>query len=131
MASLPSELRIGHLRFRVVEDDAEISEHAVRDRGGDYAGWSHTATQTIALGTKAVRHGNRALGEDYRRETLLHEVLHCCLRVAGCDPDQDAAGKLEDVEERAVSAMSGPLLAAFRDNPELLAYLCDAGADPE
>jgi hypothetical protein len=119
---LPRSLRIGHLRYRVVEDDGLVQEHSVREMG-DYAGFSHAPTQTIALATRRVRGGGGDLGQQYRREVLLHEVLHCCLRVTDCDPDRDAKAGLEDVEERAVAAIAGPLLAVLQDHPDLVAYL--------
>ncbi len=119
---LPDTLRIGHLAFTLVQDDRLVAEHSVRECG-DFAGWSHAPTQTIALGSTSVRNGNAPLGADYRRETVLHEIIHCCLRVTDCNPDRDAKAGVEDVEERAVSAMTGPLLAVLRDHPQLVAWL--------
>ena len=121
MVDLPATLRIGHLTYTVVEDDALVTEHSVRERG-DFAGWSQASSQIIALGTTNVSN-NKPIGADYRAETLLHEVLHQCLAVADCQPDRDAKAGVEDVEERAVAAMAGPLLAALRDNPQLAAWL--------
>jgi hypothetical protein len=117
----PSRIRVGHLTYEVREDDAAVTEHGVRNRG-EYAGWSHTPSQQIVLATKSFTE-HLPLALDYRRETLLHEVLHCCLRAADCDPDRDAKAGVEDVEERAVAAMAGPLLAALQDNPTLLSWL--------
>ena len=119
---LPATLRIGHLTFTLSEDDSLVAEHSVR-RCSDLSGWSHAPTQIIALGTKAVRQGNQPLGADYRRETALHEIVHCCLRVSDCHPDRDAKAGVEDVEERAVAALTGPLLAVLRDHPDLVAWL--------
>jgi hypothetical protein len=124
MSGPPSRIRVGHLTYEIREDDAAVAEHGVRNHG-DFAAWSHAPTQTIALATKAVSN-QMPLGLDYRRETLLHEVLHCCLRAADCDPDRDAKAGVEDVEERAVAAMAGPLLAALQDNPALLQWLTSA-----
>ena len=119
---LPTSIRIGHLTVQLVIDDALVAEHSVRERA-DFAGWSSASLQLIALTSKATRTGDRPIGPDYQRETLLHEVLHLCLRVAGVDPDQDAKANVEDVEERAVNSMAGPLLDTLRRNPGLLAYL--------
>ena len=102
-----------------------MAEHSIRECS-DFAGWSHAPTQTIALGTRSVRHGNQPLGDDYKRETVLHEIVHCCLRVTDCIPDRDARAGVEDVEERAVAALTGPLLAVLRDHPELVAWLTAA-----
>jgi hypothetical protein len=124
----PQTLRIGHLVYTVVVDDGLLTEHGTRSQC-TIAGFSHSALQSIVLGTKSVTSGNRPFGEDYRREVLLHEVLHSCLRVTGCDPDRDAKADCTDVEERAVEAISGPLLAALRDNPELVTYLLNVDVE--
>jgi hypothetical protein len=123
--NMPESIRIGHLRIRLVESDQLVVEHSVRDRG-DYVGYSSPSAQLIAVGTKSIKMGT-PLGEDYKRETVVHEVLHLCLRVTDCDPDRDAKANLEDVEERAVAAISGPLLGVLRDNPALVEWLADAG----
>jgi hypothetical protein len=56
--------------------------------------------------------------EDYARATLLHEILHACVRSS--DPTLD-----DEHEETVVAAMTGPLLAMLRDNPDVLDYLMD------
>lgn len=56
--------------------------------------------------------------EDYARATLLHEILHACIRSS--DPRLD-----EDNEEIVVAAMTGPLLSMLRDNPEVVDYLME------
>ena len=123
--NMPESIRIGHLRIRLVESDQLVVEHSVRDRG-DYVGYSSLSAQLIAVGTKSIKMGT-PLGEDYKREIVVHEVLHLCFRVTDCDPDRDAKANLEDVEERAVAAISGPLLGVLRDNPALVEWLADAG----
>ena len=54
--------------------------------------------------------------EDYARATLLHEILHACVRAS--DPNLD-----DDQEEAAVAAITGPLLSTLRDNPDIVEYL--------
>jgi hypothetical protein len=56
--------------------------------------------------------------EDYNRATLLHEILHACLRSS--DPAVD-----DEQEEMVVAAITGPLLSALKDNPELIEYLTE------
>lgn len=111
----PTQLRIGHLNYTVTIDrtalDRETAEQGIPRR----AGASHSATQLIEL--------TDDMAPDYAAETLLHEILHQCLRVTAVDPDNDAKAGLDNVEERAVSAIAGPLLSALRDNPELITYL--------
>ena len=122
---MPESIRIGHLTIRIEESAQLVAEHSVRDRT-DYVGYSSASTQLIAVGNKSINMGT-PIGEDYKRETVLHEVLHLCLRVTDCDPDRDSKANLEDIEERAVAAMSGPLLGVFRDNPDFVEWLADAG----
>lgn len=112
--SVPGRLRIGHLTYTVLLDNAVVDEECVRSQR-NLSGYSSSGEQRIAV--------RADLPPDYRAEVVLHEVLHQCLRVSGVDPDQDAAAGLKDVEERAVNAIAGPLLAALRDNPALTAYL--------
>lgn len=113
-AAMPGKLYIGHLVYEVLEDDATVDRLSVKLRS-DLDGVSHNGKQLIA-----IRPG---LGGDYKREVLLHEVLHQCLRVSGADPDKDAKAGCEDVEERTVVAMAGPLLETLRANPQLYTYL--------
>ena len=56
--------------------------------------------------------------EDYARATLLHEILHACIRSS--DPTLD-----DEHEETVVAAITGPLLSMLRDNPEVVDYLMD------
>jgi hypothetical protein len=56
--------------------------------------------------------------EDYARATLLHEILHACIRSS--DPTLD-----DEHEETVVAAITGPLLSMLRDNPDVLDYLTD------
>ncbi|WP_329492529.1 hypothetical protein OG618_37180 (plasmid) [Kitasatospora sp. NBC_01246] len=111
---VPGRLRVGHLLYTVVLDNAVINEENTRSQR-TLSGYSDSTEQRIAL--------RADLAPDYEAEVVVHEVLHQCLRVAGIDPDADAAAGLKDVEERTVNALAGPLLAALRDNPALIDYL--------
>lgn len=53
-------------------------------------------------------------------DTVLHEALHACMSAHGID-----AGD-HDNEERLVRALTPALLALLRDNPKLVAYLCQS-----
>lgn len=68
------------------------------------AGRSSVAYQWIAVDTEQ--------GPDQLRDTLLHEVIHCCLGVLRLEPD-----------EGLVEALTPVLLDALRANPELVAWL--------
>ena len=113
---IPQRLRIGHLVYTVTTTEAFV--HSPESPTEDLNGWSHDYAQRIEVSTGG--------GPENTRTTVLHEILHQCLRVTGCDPDADAKANLEDVEERAVSAIAGPLLATLRDNPDLVDYLTES-----
>jgi hypothetical protein len=122
---LPTQVCIGHLTYELAMDQAAAEKQSVRD-SSSLAGFSSMSTQRLVL-AQTNRHGE-PLAPGYVRDTLLHEVLHLCLRSSGCDPDGDARAGVSDIEERAVVAISGPLLGALRGNPELLAYLIEGPA---
>ena len=113
---IPQRIIIGHLRYQVDVDQAAIDK-ANAESKSDYAGFSQASKQIIVLRPENP--------PDFQAETLLHEVIHQCLRVAGCDPDEDAQAGLKDIEEHTIKAMSGPLLDTLRRNPDLVAYLLD------
>lgn len=113
----PARVRIGHLTYTVTVSTSDTSDLAqdVTQEGAECVGASDVTTQTIHL--------IEGLGPEFEAETLLHEVLHRCLRVSGCDPDDDAKAGVTDVEERTIKAITGPLLGALRTNRSLAAYL--------
>ncbi|GIH26046.1 hypothetical protein Aph01nite_43560 [Acrocarpospora phusangensis] len=115
---IPTRVKIGYARYGVVVSNDAIHK-ADSENHTNYAGFSNGSTQKIVL-----REDNPP---DYQAETLLHEILHQCLRVAGVDADVDAKAGLADVEERAVRAIAPNLLAALRENPDLVAYLLHDG----
>ncbi|MFE7461654.1 hypothetical protein ACWFMI_23605 [Nocardiopsis terrae] len=108
---LPEQIRIGHATYTLTTS-AHISDGS---EDTELAGWSDEATRRLEISANGAH--------DYVRETLLHEILHQCLRVTGTDPDADAKAGLPDVEERTLMGMAGPLLGVLCDHPELLAYL--------
>lgn len=101
----PKRLRIGPHTWSVRWGRGDVLRHAP---AGDAVGVCDYPSLTIAV--------EPARSEDYMRHTLLHEVLHACVRAS--DPPLD-----DEHEELAISAMTGPLLAALRDNPPLVAYI--------
>ncbi|OLT26528.1 hypothetical protein BJF83_20805 [Nocardiopsis sp. CNR-923] len=111
---VPDRVRVGHLHLQVLIDQGAI-DAASEERDGPLSGYSDAEQQRIVLAPGA--------GPDFEAETLLHELLHMCLRVSGRDPNEDAKAEVDDIEESTVNSMSGPLLAILRDNPDLVAYL--------
>lgn len=57
------------------------------------------------------------------RETLLHEVIHAVSHATGSMIGSLGQVESDRLEEIVCSMYAGPLLAVFRDNPALVAYL--------
>ena len=115
--AMPRRITIGHLTYTVTRDKAYIDAESVK-AGGELAGVSSSTDQKIGIA--------EGFGPDYEADTVVHEILHQCLRASGYDPD-DHAGK-DGVEEQTIKAMTGPLLSTLRRNPKLVAYLL--GGEP-
>lgn len=126
VTAIPKRIKIGSARYRVLMDAEEIkrvSDEADTGADGEWVAFSDHVKLIIAL--------NPAHADDANRHSLVHEILHCCLRQSGAWPNSyarlvDEARGRDDgspVEEFTVSAMSGPLLSVLRENPKLLAFL--------
>lgn len=119
----PEEVKIGPLTYRVVWDAAEIEAASPEsDHGTTWAAFSNHEHLVIGL--------NPDHADDANRHSLLHEILHCCLRMAGVWPDAYARTAASarrppdvDVEEHTISGLAGPLLGVLRDNPDVAAWL--------
>lgn len=111
--SLPKKLVIGHRTYDVVKDDSLVDGE--QPEGADWQAFSDPKQQMIGL-----RSGS---GPDDEADSVLHEVLHQCLRASGFAPGQIRPARGVDLEEVMIGAMTGPLLRALRDNPDLVRYL--------
>jgi len=99
---LPAQLRVGHAVFQVRSDrDVCAREQTLGSTHGD--------SRSIIV--------DEAMNPDLARQVLLHELLHAVVYVSGYRFDDD------DAEERAVAALTGPLLSTLRDNPDLAPFL--------
>ena len=105
MTIRPKFLRIGPYNWKVKWGHSDVLRFHPY---GDACGACDEASLTIAV--------SPGQAEDYGRSTLLHEILHACVRASSPDID-------DEQEEKMVSALTGPLLGALRDNPELIEYL--------
>ena len=121
MSAPPERLIIGHRTYTVVVD-SDLVEREQPDGGGEWQAFSDPRRQVIG-----VRGGS---GPDDEADSVLHEVLHQCLRASGCWPGQVRAGRDVDLEEVVIGAMTGPLLRALRDNPGLVTYLVGGPGSP-
>ncbi len=103
-AKPPKKLRIGYAQYDVfVAPDLDVVLQE-----SDLAGASNGNLHRILVRSD--------LPSAAKKETLLHEVLHQCLFMAGQENDTK-------VEERIVRAMAMVLIAVLRDNPALVTYL--------
>lgn len=100
----PKKLQIGHAEYAILQG-GDVQE-AMEDRG----------TEGVSNGNvlKILLRNDRPFVSE--AETLLHEVLHQCLYVAGLDL------KNED-EEPVVRALSMHLFGVLRANPKFVSYL--------
>lgn len=123
---MPSEVRVGCLTYRVLTDVAAINKASAEADIAAGAEWTaYSDHDALVIGINA---GNPP---DVQKRDLLHEIIHCCLRFAGVEPNAYATvvarakGKHGGytVEEFTVAAASGPLLGVLRDNPDLTKWL--------
>ena len=91
----PQYIHVGSVTYIVTEDKAEIANGR---RGGCFK-----EEQEIRI--------SPSLGNDQKRITLLHEILHACIETAGC-----ADKKL--TEEEWVERVSPILDMVMVDNPQ-------------
>lgn len=126
-AGRPSRVRVGAVTYRIVTDPEAIKEASdasdAADRGGVWKAFSNHDRLLIGLPPGDA--------DDANRVSLLHELLHCCLRHSGAWPDMyarvlDSARDRNagiDVEEFMVAGLTAPLLGVLRDNPNALRWL--------
>ncbi len=108
---LPAVVEVGPFRYTVTADELERLriEHA---EARQLSGRTDHDLLRIYVDTTA------AAGADTRRDTLLHEVLHCLAFTAGLSAEWGS-----EKEETVVRRLSPLLLDALRRNPALVAYL--------
>lgn len=118
----PRNVKIGHVTYAIHFDTGVLDHYAVQMQR-DLAGASNTSDAVIVV--------RPTLPPDIQAETLLHEILHQCLGVAGCDPNQAVAEGCKDIEEKTVWSMAGVLLDVLRDNPDVLKFLLNYKSTPQ
>jgi hypothetical protein len=124
---LPDSVRVGPWTYAVVTDPAQIADAAEGNvpESGTWGAFSDH--ERLIIGVNADH------AADVLRMSVLHEVLHCCLRISGAWPGQYARLLAEaqhedhgvDIEEYVVAGASGTLLGVLRDNPALTAWLTE------
>jgi hypothetical protein len=125
-ATIPAEVQVGVLTYRVLTDVAAIQAVSASADIADGAEWTAYSDHDAAV--IGINPGNPV---GVQRRDLLHELLHCCLRLSGVEPNvyarivHRAKGKHDgyNVEEFTVAATAAPLLSVLRDNPDLVKWL--------
>lgn len=98
---LPKGIRVGSLHFSI----------EVKKISRKWYGLSHHGTCKIEL--------REGISESQLRDTLLHEIMHCCLHNLGIG-FEDA-----DKEEKLIQLLCPMLLATLQNNPDVEKYLME------
>ena len=107
MSSIPSLIEVGPYTYKV--DDGELGLLR-KEREFETGLYGYTDHLGLVIGIAP------GVAEDNQTETLLHEVLHCIIRLMGLD------WSTED-EEKIIKRLSPLLIDTLRRNPGLVAYL--------
>lgn len=105
---LPQTIQIGPLAFQVTDERAAHNQGVVDDLHDTYGRIRYAKGEIILDPDQTDQH---------KRLALLHEVLHGCWHIGDRSHKND---------EKAIRALTGPLLDVLRRNPELVAYLTES-----
>lgn len=121
----PKRVKIGAKSYKVRWDaDSWVSRP---DERKEDSCWGVTDHKTLQIWI------NPELHPANKRETLLHEVLHCLFAATGGDVSNDQMPKHDhssEAEEFIISRLEAPLFAVLADNPAVLAFIV-VGADED
>jgi hypothetical protein len=106
----PNLLKMGPKTYTIFWDQESWQAHHDAD---DYG---HTSHKSLII----CINPNQAL--DQKADTLLHEILHCCIASVGNLSNYD---KVPNLEEHIVTTTAPWLLGILRDNTEVLRYLLE------
>lgn len=126
-ATMPTSIKVGATIYRVITDAQEIKRVSDENTDDDNQWTAFSNHDHLIIGINPLNH------DDVNRVTLLHEIMHCCLRVGGVWPDAysrvvaSACGQTHgvSVEEFTVTGMAHQLLVALQENPQLTAWLME------
>lgn len=119
----PSEVKIGAKHYQIHWSAEDWVDRPAEERAESCWG----VTNHIKLGIWI----NPELHPTNRRETLLHEILHCLHANAGGDvltQTLEHMSSAKEAEEFLVSRIEAGLFAVLQDNPAVLAFIV-IGAD--
>ena len=108
---MPKEIKVGSQIFKVVSRDP-ANDGMLHEA----VGYSLDDENLIVLSSR--------LGESKKRQTLMHEVLHC-LKFAFYAGHHPLTKDLDTWEHFFIHLYEEPLVMVLRDNPELVKYLTE------
>ena len=97
--SLPETVVVGPFTYEVVSS----KEHTERLNALGLTGQAQHDLLRLTIADD--------LPSDKQAEILLHEILHACFNVSGCELEH---------QESFIRAIAAPLFGVIRDNPELI-----------
>lgn len=107
----PKHVQVGPFRYRLVLDRAAIDRISAAE-GDRHQGLSDTDRLVVTV--------DPDLHPQIVRETVVHELLHCCFSLIGAS---DALS--HDAEESVVRRLAPVLYGALRANKGLVSWLVD------
>lgn len=107
MRKLPDKVQISAFTY-IISADQEYLDKEGEERGEKLVGLSEHEAQKITISEAA---------NDFMADTLLHEIIHQCIRVTGIEI------KNEKMEEHLICVMTPVLLDTLRRNPTVVKYL--------
>lgn len=121
----PQSIKIGAKSYKVhwsAEDWIDRPE-----KGQEDGAWGVTNHPKLGIWI------NPELHPVNKRETLLHEILHCLYSASGGDTrnmTMNSASDTLDIEEYTVTRLEAPMMAWMIDNPGVIAFIM-IGADED
>lgn len=108
------DIKWGHAAWR-----DGVATGVIDDSGA--LGFSHSDLGIIYINTH-FGDGDMRMSDSQIKATLLHEILHCCIKVGGCSITNVKRTDI-DLEEWVVSTMEPFLFGALLDNPDVFAWI--------
>lgn len=109
---MPDSVKVGTHTFEILLRDS-------KDDGGldDAFGYTTDASSLIVM--------RKDMPLAKAQQTLLHEIFHAIRFIYGSHTVPAKNASIDDLEHHFISLYEQPLLAIFRDNPDLYDYLME------
>lgn len=123
--SYPQSVRIGAKSYKIYWDAINWMNRPESDK--EDGAWAMTNHPKLGIWVSPELH------PENKRESLLHEILHCLYAASGGDTrniTMNHAADSLDIEEYTISRLEAPMMAWMIDNPEVLAFIV-IGADED